>query len=264
MVSSRASRSKALLSGAVTVALLALVLIGLGLFGPWRDRSPSQKSSQVGQTVSGATLYQQALDAESSGDLTRTAVLAQSAVDADPSNADAKALLLRVNTARSSGSTPTTTSPAGSRPATNAVDPNAAFLKKYKNLASLLPTRQAGYAFDYPAQVGRDISVSGNVLPSKKGLSQIAWSVHDLGKVAAATAFRGKVSERLFSKNSASTSIHGASAYFGTDGTRFATVSFARGRYAFEVIVTVEGVPPKSFKTIALDAAKAFPFSLAR
>ena len=40
-------------------------------------------------------------------------------------------------------------------------------------------------------------------------------------------------------------SIDGAPGYFGTDGTRYATYVYVRGRYAFEVLVTGNGRNPK-------------------
>ncbi len=98
MAADRASRTKALWSGAATVVVLAVVLIALGLFGPFGSKKPSTQSPVVTSppVTASQTLYQQALQAQSSGDMTRTAELAQAALDADPSNADAKALLAAV------------------------------------------------------------------------------------------------------------------------------------------------------------------------
>ena len=53
-------------------------------------------------------------------------------------------------------------------------------------------------------------------------------------------------------------SIDGAPGYFGTDGTRYATCVYVRGRYAFEVLVTGNGKDPKELRTLAQEAAKAF------
>ena len=49
------------------------------------------------------------------------------------------------------------------------------------------------------------------------------------------------VSKKSFDKDGTSVSIDGAPGYFGTDGTRYATCVYVRGRYAFEVLVTGNG-----------------------
>ncbi len=128
----------------------------------------------------------------------------------------------------------------------------------------MLPTAQAGITLDYPAQFGRDITISGNVVPPSKSISQVSWAVHDLKTTAGAKSFVTKTSKKSFPKNPGTVTVHGTKGYFGTDGTRFATVSFARGRYAFEVLVTVNGVAPKTIKAAAIKAANAFPESPAQ
>ena len=74
----------------------------------------------------------------------------------------------------------------------------------------------------------------------------------------AAQKFLDGVSKGLYSKDPAVVTVRGVTGYFGTDGTRFATVAFRRGRYVFEVIVTSSG-PPADAKALAEKAAAAFP-----
>jgi hypothetical protein len=258
----RASRTKALWSGAATVAVLALVLIGLGLLGPLRGKQPSSQNpiTLSTQTATSQGLYQQAVQAQASGDLTRAAQLAQAALEADPNNSEAKVLLRAVKNTNA-GSTTTSTTPTSSSATTPAADPDAVFRKKYENLMSLLPTGTPGFAFDPAMQFGPDITMSGNRVPGVRGTTQIAWAVHDMKTSAAAKSFVTKTSKKLFQKDAGSVTVHGVKRYFGTDGTRFATVSFARGRYAFEVLITVNGIDPKTVKAVASEAANAFPES---
>lgn len=260
MTPHQTSRTKALWSGAITVAVLAVALIVLGLFGPLRGKTPSSQipAASNSPAATSQSLYQQALQAQASGDLTRTAELAQSALDADPNNTEAKALL---ETAAKAVASSATTPPLNSSTSTSAADPDKEFRTEYADLASLLPTRQPGFSFDYPVQLGRDITMSGNRVPSVKTITQIAWSVHDLKSATAARSFVTRTSKVLFPKNASLVTIHGTKAYFGTDGTRFATIAFARGRYAFEVLVTVSGAAPKTTKVVASEAANAFPES---
>jgi hypothetical protein len=68
------------------------------------------------------------------------------------------------------------------------------------------------------------------------------------------------VSKGSFPKDGAVVNVRGTTGYFGTDGMRFASVAFRRGRYVFEVIVTSSG-PPAGVKALAEQAAAAFPAS---
>jgi len=258
----RASRTKALWSGAATVAVLAVVLIVLGLFGPLRSRPASTPAptGEASTTVTGQTLYNQALEAQASGETTRAAELAQAALVADPSNAAAQGLLdsLNASSGPGAGTEPSEPSAPSTGTAPGSVS-DAAFLKKYDDLASLMPTRPIGFSFDRPVQLGSDMTVSGAVVPREPGITKVTWTVHDMKSPSGAASFVTKTSKQLFSKNVASVTIHGVRAHFGTDGTRFATVAFVRGRYAFEVLVSVEGMSPKAAKAIATKAATAFP-----
>jgi hypothetical protein len=252
----RRSRTKALLSGAATVAVLAVVLIALGLMGPLRSKPAVQPSvlPGVSQSAQSDAFYQQAVVAQASGDLTRTAELAQQAVNADPNNAPAKKLLEETKAKISETATPQTPSNTTTRTA----NPDTAFLTRYSDLRALLATSVAGFQFDPSVQFKRDLTVSGSPVPSDAKITQVAWSVHDMGTVAAAKAFVTNTSKKLFAKDAATVTIRGRTAYFGTDGTRFATISYARGRYAFEVLVTVKSVKPSSVKATTLQAANAF------
>ncbi len=231
-------------------------------FGPLARSSRARQTQAVTSPPAAAsqTLYQQALQAQSSGDMVRTAELAQAALDADPNNAEAKALLgaakkaaqrLRrgIGDAERSGD-----SSCGSRSGRGVSQEVRESRVVDAHESPRLHSR-------FAAAVRRDITMSGNRVPASQGVTQLSWAVHDLKSEAAAKSFVAKTSKKAFPKNPGTVTVHGTKAYFGTDGTRFATVSFSRGRYAFEVLVTVNGVAPKTAKSVASEAAKVFPAS---
>ncbi len=261
----RTSRTKALWSGAATVAVLAVVLIVFGLVGPLRSKQPAGEAPLAVEqpATTSQMLYQQAVQAEASGETTKAAELAQAALAADPGNAAARTLLDKIAQGPTDPA-PNPDEPDASIDETPAVDPDAAFRKKYENLAALLPTNAAGFSYDIPLQFGPDITMSGNQVPASKTITLISWAAHDLKTAAAAKSFITKTSKQSFPEDGASVTVNGKKAYFGTDGTRFATVAFARGRYAFEVLVTVSGADPVTAKAIASEAARVFPATPAR
>jgi uncharacterized protein (DUF2252 family) len=112
----------------------------------------------------------------------------------------------------------------------------------------------------YPPQiVDTDAQVSGE--PSTRGV-RVIWAVHDRGSAATAAKFISAVSKKSYPKNAQTVSIDGATAYLGTDGGRYATAAYVRGRYVFEVIVSLQEASSSAVAQavpIARDAAVAFP-----
>ena len=124
--------------------------------------------------------------------------------------------------------------PAPAEP--KAEDP--AFSKPTDDLAGLLPRFVDGYALGQKSALGDDATVSGTANGSDLIGSRAQWSVHYRKTDRAAKSFVDKVSKSLYPKNAKTLQIDGSTAYFGTDGTRFATVVYVRGRYVFEVVLT--------------------------
>jgi len=267
---SQASKTKALWSGAVTVAILAIVLIVFASISPLTSKKKPSTSGQpvASQPVDESTaLYMQAVAAQKSGDLTRTAELARSAVQADPNNAEAAKLLETVTKQQAAASKPDASTPStgatGTPKPSPATDP--VFLKVYKPLSVLLPTAAAGYSLGAPTELKGDVTMSGRPTSPNLPIYAVIWSAHDRKTAAKAKEFVTKTSKVAFPEDSASVTIDGVPGYFGTDGTKFATVSFARGRYAFELLVTSSpGYKPIDTKAAALAVARSFPDSPAQ
>ena len=254
-------------SGAITVAVLAIVLIVFASISPLASRKPSTTAGQpaTSQPVDESTaLYMQAVAAQKSGDLTRTVELARSALQANPSNADAQRLLDAATKESVAGSS--AKPPTGSTIETGTTKPSAAtdplFLKIHKPLAVLLPTAIDGFDMGVPIESKGDVTKSGRPKNSKTPVYSIIVAAHDRKTYSSAKSFITKTSKVAFPKDSAAVTVDGVDGYFGTDGMKFATLSFARGRYAFEVLVTAStGYDPRETKSAALAAAKAFPDS---
>lgn len=251
------ARMKALLGGAGTIAVLAAIILGL-----WAFTSP--KSPTVPTiTVSPQQRSQQAFkdgQAALSKDQTSTAAeLFQNAVTIDPNNTAAKDALAALKNGGSSSSGSTTTqSPGSSSTATKTPVAAASLAWTQKlDIGKLLPKSFADYILGSIDTVGADSVVTGS--PAKKGatVTSIVWAVHDRATAAGASAFISKVSKTLYTHDAATIKVNDVSAYFGTDGKQFATVSFVRGRYVFEVVITSTQAPVNE-KTFAGQTAAAF------
>ena len=128
-------------------------------------------------------------------------------------------------------------------------------------MTRLLPTAFSGFTFGTPTA---DKS-SGVVVASPSsggGISHVQWSVYDRTNASGAAKFITKVSKSLYGRNGSSVKLDGVKGYFGTDGQRLAAVSFARGRYVFEVVLTSSTGSPLTLKAKALQAAATFPSKL--
>ena len=107
-------------------------------------------------------------------------------------------------------------------------------------------------------KTGGDVTRSGAPRGLTDPVRTISWAVHDRKTAAAAKRFITATSKRAFSHNAATVVIANHSGYFGTDGTQFATVSFVRGRYVFEVLASARDVRPIKIKAAVLQAATKF------
>lgn len=248
-------RTKTVLSTVVTVVILALVIVGL-----WAFTAPKSSHQNVTPTItlSPAQQSQQAyLDGEKalSQNQTGTAIaLFGKAVKLDPTNAAAQQALQDAqspppgSSSESTGSSKPTSTTPGSDP----------WLKRVA-LSHLLPSTFSDYS------VGRvekgsafDANVSGSASKPTAKVTSIVWAVHDLETAKLARGFVTSVSKSLYTKDPATVTVNGVPGYFATDGARFATVAYVRGRYAFEVIITAVS-DPAGQRALAEQAAAAFP-----
>lgn len=258
------TRRMAIMSGAVTVLVLAAVVFLIMALGAPRRPSDDATRAQA------ATYIDQANSALESGNTTLAASFAAKAVELDSGNAAAVAVVRKVREAQKkasasagSGSSGSGTGSASETPTSDAPNPEAppiddsAFEKKIASKVILLPTQFAGFSLGDAAVTDAEAQVSATPEAAKSSAKQIIWTVHEMGSAAKAQAFVDKTSKELYSKDAKTVTVDGASTYVGTDGTRYATASYVRGIYVFEILIAGD-VDPAQNLGLAVDAALAF------
>lgn len=239
------------------VLVLAAVILGLSALLPSGQKSDSGDSDEQ----AAAFLSAKAADALRSGDETAALAFAARALVVDAGNAEARRITDQVNRRRASKKAdpvkPPGSSPDASAtpPPANGVDP--AFLTVIPNIQELLPKTFSGFSLGGVVALEGGASVSGMPV-SSSGVTRVLWAIHDGKTVEGASAFIENTSKESYGSDASSVVIDGASAYFGTDGTRYATVVYSRGRYVFEALVSGDDGAPAGYRATVVSAAKAF------
>jgi len=261
------TRRRYWISGIAGVVLLSAVMLGFAALGPLRSKSnPSVKTIVLSSEQESAQLVAKGEAALASGDTTAAAAFAAQALILDPANTQAKKLteaIKQKSTAGTgspaAGTTPTTgaTPTTGTTPTTPVVTTPDGFSGDIADLSLLLPQSFEGYSMGKPAVSGGDVIVSATPKDRSASADRIIWAVHQMQDAAEAQKFTNRVSKVVYGEDYAPVNIRGATGYFGTDGTRFATVSYVRGKYVFEVIATSNSIPPAKLKDTVVRAAQA-------
>jgi hypothetical protein len=273
------SRTRAFLWTLAAVLALALVIFGISaLSSPDEDGGASTVASTAEESDK---FYEDARAALESGDTTAAIALLKQAVELDPDNQEARTLLdqlTRLTETSDGDGDPVTIIDTdggdgdlgdgnGTDPGGDGLidDPDEGFLDEVGDLATLLPPAVDGYTFGTPL-TGEESSVLpldpiAGLVDSE--ISRVLVSVYDRETVEGADEFLVTVSKVAYPDDvDEAVVIEGVGAYFGTDGGRLATAVFARGRYVFEVVVTVPEAAPASVKVEAVRVAEAFPDAL--
>lgn len=142
-------------------------------------------------------------------------------------------------------------------------DPGTDWNAPVSDLAILMPSYIEGLVGGSPNRDKTDFVLPYDPLPTgpyADTMLRVLVQVHDRGTAAAAAAFRDEVSKVVYPVDAATVTVDGVSGYFGTDGASLATVSYVRGRFVFEVVITaVES--PAALRTAAVNIARSFPDS---
>lgn len=225
-----------------TAAALALVIIVIGALS-YRPSAPSSPPSVTTATPGpGSALYQEALAALASGDTTQATLLLRRAADAG--SADAKRKLEQL-------------APPASTPATTPAAPSG-YTSAVADMGSLLPVSVPGYRLGVPETSTASALVPASPPKSGSAIAVIVFEVFDKQTPAAASSFVTKFAKG-YPRVRSSVPLGAATALFGTDGSHVAALTFSRGRFAFDVVVTVNTGDPAAVKAQAIAAAKAFP-----
>lgn len=245
---------RALINGAVTVVVLALVLLGFVAFGAGNAAkdAASQRAGSAATQARGPV----AEDDVSLG-ATSNASLQSKTTTTPPSNTKSAS-----SGSKASGSAGDSGSGGGSGSDDSGSGGSAGALDasgKIADIRAALPAAFAGYAIGVPGKQGADAVVSATPSASTAAAQRLIWAVHDRGSVSAAKAFVSNVSKKTYEVDGADVKVAGVSAYYGTDGTRFATVVFVKGQYVFEVLGSAASGDPGVVRSTVLAAAQVFP-----
>lgn len=241
--------------GLGVLGLAAVVFLGGALAKS--DTPKPAPSTQLAPSIQADQLARDAQAALSKNDTATALSLAEKALKADPSNAAAAAVVA----AAKAQPTPAEPTKPDSGDSSSKDDP---YLSAVKDLKKLLPTKITGW------EVGQVVEQSPDALVTyqpEAGSTDDDWtkravfSVHDLKTVTKAKDFVAKVDKVAYAKTPATLSVGVVdTAYFGTNESGTAMVAFARGRFAFEMLVVAEqGVDPVALKDTATALAAAFP-----
>ena len=251
----------------ITLLVLVVAVVAGSLFAQSR-RPPMPTTIQLSTAQQGDAAYQEALDALSKEDTGTAITLLERAVALSPGNAAAQSKLAALKKSYSattavtpgSGTTPTST-PTSTPTTTPTTTPKPSgpdpFLGDI-DLKKLLPTSLDGFKLGYAQVVSPDAILDAAPTSLDSSAQSVSWAIHDRKTESAAQAFVDNVSKNLYEQDAVVVNVRGTTAYFGTDGTRLATVAFRRGRYAYEVIVASQGLTVGT-RALAERAAAAFP-----
>lgn len=252
----KAKRRTAILWFVISVVALAGILLVISALG--QAKKSDDVALQLGSTQRSERMYSDGMSALESGDTTEAARLFGRALELDPANTRASAELDKIEKKPATGDTG---DGGGDGPVTPVTDPEAGYTAPVADLGTLLPATVTGYELGMEqvnaaeAQVPADPTTGGPL----RRVKRVVFVVRDRKDVSGAKGFVSSVSKTAYPQNGADVDVNGIPAYFGTDGVRFATVSFSRGRFAFEVIVTTDGPAPATLLDDALAAAAALP-----
>lgn len=118
------------------------------------------------------------------------------------------------------------------------------------DLASLLPDSIPDYTAGSISKNGADAlrpyypKYTGEVLA-------LLVSVHLLANQSDAENFINRVNRVVFAKDAQNVTVNGYAAYFGTDGTTYATLAWAKGRVVYELQMhSASGIPADLFSDV--------------
>lgn len=254
-------RDKRVWLTAATVVALAAVIFGVAAISAPKETPP--EATKPIPEVEAESLAQEAETALSNGETSTAVALAEQALKSDPKNASAQQVIERVQLpepqpASNTESSDSSSSGSGPKPSDDGVYGSAV-----SDIEALLPVSIKGWsAGTVVTQKGEALVTfepNSGTAPSKTTVRALVIA-HDRASKAKAQEFVTKVDKRVYSKDKATVDIGAMDAYFGTDGTRLAVVAFARGRYAFEVILTAQPqVKPATLKSVGIAVASKLP-----
>ncbi len=191
-------------------------------------------------------MYEEAALALRKGDLAKAKQIFDSIKRADPRFKDINTQIGRIDETNgavawpgsstagppSSPDSPSNPSPPGASPTdpgSTVPPPPADF-----DLASLLPSSIPDYTAGSVSKDGGD-ALRPYYPKNTANVLALLVSVHLLASQSEAENFINRVNRVVFSKDAQNVTVNGYAAYFGTDGTTYATLAWAKGRVVYEL-----------------------------
>lgn len=254
----RFTRNRVVWGAVGALALAGVIFAASALSSPSKSEPPAP--SKLSAPIRAEQLARSAQQALSENQTATALAAANQALKLDPQNAAAQQVV-------NSATTPEPSEPAPSKPATSTNTDTAAdakYLKPVSDLGSLLPASITGWTTGQMVKVKPDALVTfepKSSTPAAGKVVRVIFNVHDQGSASKAAQFVTRVDKRAYTKNQSAVDVGAVKgAFFGTDGRGVAAVAFARGRYAFELVVAVRpGTTPGTLKQLATQLAGSFP-----
>jgi hypothetical protein len=233
--SAMSGRTRAIIRIAVTVVVLAIVIVAVSLFSGAKhvDTTPAAPvilSSPTSSTVAATTTV---------------SAVASTTVSAGTTGSTS------ISTGGSTTSTSTSSAPAA-----------GVYGSRIADLASVVPASFAGYDMRSVEKSSDEliIPLQPNSSGPKDTVSLAVVSISDKGSAAKAASFVTGM-DKIYPQNVMHAVAGSVTGVFGTDGTRLAAFRFARGRYVVEVTVTALSGSPAELKPEVLRLAALMPAS---
>jgi len=258
------------------VLLAAAIIFGAWAFAEW---GPGQREDDdPGIVLTLDDEYERARRAAESGDTDEAIEILERILAEDPGHERASALLRQLRqdqAANDAGAGGQTGSDDGAGPGDDPGEPSqpqgqepdqprpvadSVLLAPVNDLSALLPQVIAGWERGSPVASDTNATVSFSPV-NQSALARALFSVNDMGSVDAARAFIEDTSKVAYATDAATVRIGREQGYFGTDGSRLATAVFSRGRYVFEVVVTVSEGTPSAAREATVSLAGEFQAS---
>lgn len=256
--------TRRILITASTVAVLALVIFAVSaISSPKKPADSTHSVSQLSSQTRASDLAEQAESAQSRNDTEIARALATSALKLESGNVVARRVIAALDRTSVAVKPSSTDAPASAKPPTASTSAPGAYSVAVADIGKLLPVAITNWTAGAPVARGGDGLVTfepKRATSAYRSAVRATFSVHDRKTAPAATAFLTKVDKTLYAADGASAQVGVASGYFGTDGTQLAVFAFARGRYAFEVVLYARpGTKPAALKSVALQLADSLP-----
>jgi hypothetical protein len=251
--------TKGIVATVLFIGLLVAVLLAVPALLPHNSQTPEATDSRL-SSGPGTSTADPSSSSTSAAELTRAETLLVSG-----ETTKALAILRVLNTRTSDPRVDALIARASSKSPgqTSSGMANSRYLSAIADISSLLPGSIAQFVPGVPSQQKGDVVLPYSPVTGSAASTQVqraTFEVHDRKTAKAAQGFLSKTIKRAYLSNQKLVRVGTQAAYFGTDAGYEAVAAFARGRYAFVVVVSAQpGIEPASLQAVSVQLASTFP-----